>query len=577
MDANVNCENVIYSDDYVEFILDYRMDTELMLSSYYNECTQRINENYVVAYARKELFDTLSKNLGYRNVPNCYGCLDTEALSTTGVLRLRRQPFLDLMGQGIIVGIVDTGIDYLNDAFVWEDGRTKIVSAWVQEDRTGKPPEGFLYGREYTSEDINTAIRYNRQMGKGEYTPYEEDVITNIRGLVDANGHGTMMAALSAGRDIPEKEFSGAAPFANVAVVKLRKAKRFYRDYYEIKNTAEAFLESDIMLGIRYLLRVSVRENKPLVICLGIGTNQGDHNGTGPLAEYINSLSGLYGIYMCAAAGNETGRKHHFRGKTLVSGEYEDVSILVNDNQANGGFVAELWASSASFFSVRLKPPIGDFTGIIDAKGTQRRDFNFQLAGSSAEVYSEIIERSSGDQLVHFRIKTPAPGIWTIRVIQESNVPGRYDIWLPMENFAASDTEFIMPDPDVTICEPANATGIITMGGCSVDGDRIYVNSSRGYTRNGLIKPDLVCPAEDVYVIRRNNSEYVTGTSVASAITGGILALFAEWSIPDRPTGTIAAKEYLIRGADTGNISVPDKSYGYGVIDIYSTFVAISE
>lgn len=579
MADELNCDDIIYSEDYLEFILDYRENSATVLPAYYSECIQRINENYVVAYARKEMFDTIIKNIGYRTVPSCYGILDTQVLETTGVLRLRRQPFLNLYGQGVILGIIDCGIDYKNEAFVWENNTSKITSVWVQSDTTGAPPPEFGYGREYSNTDINTALKNQGRNGlPDEIGPNVRDILDNIDKMIDDNGHGTAMAQIAAGREIPEREFSGVAPRADIAVVKLRQAKEFYRDYYKINESADAFLESDIMLGIRYLLNVSIRERKPMVICLGIGTNQGDHNGRGPLAEYLNSLSGLYGLYICTAAGNETGRKHHFRSGVLTKNDYTDVQIYVSDTvSGQGGFTTELWASSASYYSVQIKPPAGDFSGIVNSKSSSRRDFNFQLVGSGVEVFSEIVERSSGDQLVHFRFINPAQGIWTIRVIQDGNVPGIFDMWLPVEGFSASAVNFQSADPDITICEPGNAYGPITMGASTIEGTRIYVNSSRGYTRNGIIKPELVAPGEGIYIITDRGNDYVTGTSYASAVTGGILALFAEWSIPLRPAGTIGAKQYLIRGADTTNLTVPDRSFGYGRINIYSTFVAISE
>ncbi len=464
------------------------------------------------------------------------------------------------------------GIDYRSDAFVWQDGTTKIVEAWNQEDRNGAPPSGLAYGTRYTAADINEALRNN-----AEYSYIDK--------LIDENGHGTSMAAVAVGNANPEEDFSGIAPLAELVVVKLKQAKQFFRDYFEIKDSAVAFMESDVMLGVRYLIDVAKRLRRPLVICLGIGTNQGDHNGTGPFAEYLNSIATLSGIYVCTAAGNETGLQHHFRGTTLTKGTSQDVEILVKQDgttRSNKGFTAELWADAASFFSIRIKPPIGEFSGIADARSSQVRQFDFRLSASRAEVFSEIVEKSTGDQLVHIRIIDPAPGIWTIRVIQDSDSPGRYDMWLPMQDFLSTDISFIEADPDITICEPGNTQNIITFGASSVDGSRIYVNSSRGYTRNGRIKPDLTAPGEEIFTIvpgpeGRTRYEFRTGTSLASAIGGGILALFAEWSNPLSPTNSVAARQYLVRGADTEGLNVPNRSWGWGRVNIYNTFVEISE
>ena len=115
----------------------------------------------------------------------------------------------------------------------------------------------------------------------------------------------------------------------------------------------------------------------------------------------------------------------------------------------------------------------------------------------------------------------------------------------------------------------ANALNIMTFAASNADGSRIYVNSSRGYTRDGRIKPDLTAPGENINV----NIGTATGTSIAAAVGAGIAALFAEWSVPDQPTNSIAAKKYLISGARTENLDVPNRSWGWGRIDIYNTFV----
>jgi len=566
-----NCKDIIYSEEYIEFIIDYRENAGYELTSYFDNCIQQISDNYIVAYANTSSFNNLLLRGGYRTIPKCYGLLDTQVLEETGVLQLRRQPFIDLYGQDVIFGLVDCGIDYRSSAFTWQNNKTRIVAAWNQEDTAGPPPEGFLYGTEYSGNAINEALNNNENY-------------SYIDSLIDANGHGTAMASVAAGAIIEENDFSGLAPLCDIAVVKLRPAKQFYRDYYLINDTADAFMENDIMLGIKYLLETSVRLSKPIVICLGLGTNLGDHNGSGHLGEYLNTIATLPGIYICAAAGNETGNAHHFQGNSLQTGEYQDIEIVVSEDNAanNKGFVAELWADTASFFSLRIKPPIGSFSGIVDARSRQIREFNFDLAGSRAEVFSELIEKSTGDQLIFIRIITPAPGVWTLRVIQDNNNNGSFNMWLPINNFLYTETIFLGASPDVTICEPANTQNIITFAASSVNGNRIYVNSSRGYTRSGRVKPDLTAPGEDVFTIigvANGENRYTnrSGTSIASAVGSGLLLLFAEWSILKSPTNSVAAKQYLIRGADTTGISIPDKNWGWGRANIYDTFINISE
>ncbi len=556
-----NCADIIYSEDYMDIIVDFQFFYEI--PDIVSECDMPVSNKQSVIYASLEKNRITPDDMGYRFLPKCYGYLDMEALNDTGVLALRRQPFINLYGQGVLVGIIDSGIDYKHEAFVWEDNTSKIVSVWNQEDRNGTPPEGFMYGSEYTEEMLNEALKTNGD----EYDS-----------LINGSGHGTHIAAAAAGRIIEEADFSGVAPLAELVVVKLKQAKDIFRNYYKIPDDADAFQENDILLALRYIMSVARKRNMPLVLCFGLGTNQGDHNGTGFLGEYLSYLAVAPGIYICAAAGNESGMAHHYRGRPLKEREYQDVEILVNEESE--GFVMELWGETPSTFAVQIRPPIGEFSGIIEARFDENRKLSFLLNDSVVYINAELVERSTGDEFMLFRFDNPAQGIWTIRVIQQSDNEGRFDIWLPIDAFNAAGAVFIEPDPNITICEPACAANIITFAGSSVSGDVLYVNSSRGYTRSGRIKPDVTAPAVNVYTASPDapdGYEYVTGTSMACAIGGGAVALIAEWSLTNQSTNSLSARNLLIRGADRTGISVPDRSWGFGRLDIYQTFIAIGQ
>ena len=92
-----------------------------------------------------------------------------------------------------MIGIIDTGIDYTHPAFTYEDRTTKIYALWDQTIRDGEKPEGFLYGTEYTAEQINQALA-------------AEDSLTVVPS-VDEDGHGTFIAGAAAGRSITKKIF----------------------------------------------------------------------------------------------------------------------------------------------------------------------------------------------------------------------------------------------------------------------------------------------------------------------------------------------------------------------------------
>lgn len=564
MPEQLICEEAVYSEEYTDLIIDYAQGLDYNLEQFPGACIQNVADRQAVLYVPDYARDFLFTNLGYRFIPKCYGLLSTDALEETGVLALRRQPFLSLYGQGVLIGIVDDGINFRNDAFIWEDGRSKIVYAWNQTDRAGMPPEGFGYGSEYTEEMIRAAIS-------------SENSEEGINTLVDETGHGTQMAAAAGGRELPEEDFSGAAPLAEFAVVKLKRAKQYYRDYYRIADDAACFQENDIILAVNYLIRISEKLERPIVICLGLGTNQGDHNGSGFLGEYLNTIAVSQGVYICTATGNESTRAHHMRSRLLSEDEYQDMEINVTG--AGKGFTMELWGGTSSGFAVQVKPPIGEFSGLIEARFNEKRRLEFLLNDSVVFVSAELVERSTGDELIFFRFVDPAEGVWTIRVISQGPLSGIYDAWLPLEQFNEVPVRFLMPDPDITICEPGNAVNVITWAGSDESGDAIYIYSGRGFTRNGRIKPDITAPASEVYTAlsARSVRQFgpVSGTSMACALGGGITALIAEWSLRGRPNNTVSARNFLIRGADSEGISVPDRSFGYGRVDIYNSFIEL--
>ena len=197
----------------------------------------------------------------------------------------RHSPISDSSGTGILIGFLDSGIDYRHPAFRKADGTTRIAALWDQSDSTGIAPEGFSYGSEYQEDAINQAL-FSEE-------PYR------IVPSHDFDGHGTAVAGIACGSADPEADFTGAAPDSTLAVVKLKPAKQYLRDYFLIPDDATAFQENDLMLGIRYLIDTAIRLRMPLVICISLGSNQGSHTGNTPLEEVLSSALLLGGTY-CA-------------------------------------------------------------------------------------------------------------------------------------------------------------------------------------------------------------------------------------------------------------------------------------
>ena len=258
----------------------------------------------------------------YTTVPKLYTLLDTVNLDAAGITKVQNQPVLNLTGQDIILGFIDTGIDYTHPAFRRSDGTSRICGLWDQTVQSGKPPYDLEYGSAYTNEEINQALE-------------EEDPFSVIPSRDDI-GHGTALAGIAGGSTLPESDFNGAAPQSMIAVVKLKTAKKYLKTLFYVTGDAPAYQMTDIMAGIRYLLRLSEELVKPLVICLGLGTSQGDHSGDSPLDSMFSVADQFRGFIGVAAAGNEAGRGHHYYGTALNSADYNSVEILVQEGDTEG-------------------------------------------------------------------------------------------------------------------------------------------------------------------------------------------------------------------------------------------------
>ena len=507
-------------------------------------------------------------------------------MEASGILNTIEQPQLNLRGQGTIIGFIDTGIDYQNPLFRLSDGRSRILGIWDQTLPSLEIPQklppgipGFtvndtiIYGTEFTNTEINEALQAENPL----------DVVPSE----DTNGHGTFLAGIAAGSPSPNADFIGAAPECNIAVVKLKPAKQYLRDFYLIQDSAEAYQENDIMMGIKYLTLVSARYKMPLIICLGLGTNMGSHEGTSPLGLLLRKLNLMTGFASVVAGGNEVGMYHHFLGNIKVGLEYEDAEISVGADEK--GFVVELWSSPPELYTVGFVSPTGQTIPRIPLNEERDTYVTFTLENTQITVHYDISEQGSGSQFITMRFQAPTPGIWRIRVYNYLFITGNYHMWLPIEGFISRATVFLKPNPFTTITEPANAYSCITVAAYNHRDGSLYIHSSYGFNRINFIKPNLAAPGVNVYGpgVTGIPTEsgipmtYQTGTSVAAAHVAGAAAILMTWGIVQgHNTGMNAnsIRTYLIRGADRNPAYVyPNREWGMGTLNLYQTILRLRE
>lgn len=548
-------------------------------------CADYVSSDYIILHMPLTPDAVSMRVHPYYMIPSLFSPLDYNAMEASGILSAFNSPALNNQGKGVLIGLVDTGIDYRSPLFQNPDGTTRIAGIWdqsvpIEEDVLPAgvpdyyPMGGSSYGTEYTREQINEALA-------------SDDPLSLVP-TQDTIGHGTFLAGLSAGSSIPQEDFTGAAPEAELAVVKLKPAKKYLRDFYLIPSDAPAFQENDIMMGIKYLRMMADRLKKPLVILLAMGSNSGSHIGTSPLSQVTQNYSGFFGIITVIAGGNETGAAHHFYASIPAGTEYEDVEIRVGKEEAERGFVLELWAADADTYTVGFISPSGERISRIPIIANNETSIPFLLDATTITVNYQLIEAESGSQLIFMRFQTPAAGIWTVRVYNTQRFKGTFHMWLPVQGMISEETVFLRPDPYSTITVPGNSRLPITVGAYDTSTGGIYIHSSRGFTPNQIVKPELAAPGVNILgpsVGRKPGSDTPmttrTGTSAAAAITAGAAANLLGWGIVEGnyPTMSEASvKSYLIRGAQRNPaLTYPNREFGYGTLDLFQTFLRLRE
>lgn len=546
----LNCKEKILSEDYRDFIVSTPARELFEEVSQEEKCILETDFFYQVLYVSKESAEPIGlERYTYNEIPNCYTLLSTETLQQAGILQVQNYPGLELMGNGVMVGFIDTGIDYTSPRFRNLDGTTRIAGLWDQTIQEGTAPEGFYYGTEYTSEQINEALRSAKP-----------ETFVSSR---DINGHGTRLAAVAVGSADEETQSLGAAPEATIGVVKLKPAKQYLREYYLIKEGAECYQETDIMLGLRYLNQLAQSKNLPLVLCVALGTNQGSHDGTAPLDGSLELYANQSNRAVVIGGGNEAGARHHFLGVAENINDVTEVEVRVGENVP--GFCMELWTDIPNIMAVSILSPTGEQIPKVPIRRGVTETYQFLLEGTTISLDYVLLSENSSSELIFFRVETPAEGIWKFYIEPVLLSEGIFHIWLPITEFLENEVFFLESNPDNTLTEPSNIISGVTSAYYNGEDNSVAISSGRGYTREGRIKPDLATPG-------RSSSE-------AIGITAGAAALLMEWilySLGQQSIDAMQIRNLLILGAQQRpGEDYPNREWGYGRLDLFHTFEVI--
>ncbi|WP_105616966.1 S8 family peptidase [Vallitalea okinawensis] len=559
-----NCSDIITSEEYIDIyhIPTPQENIEDVARQMGAECIQPISATDYILHIKvaPEDLEDFYRSIEYLVIPNIYGLGSTSALSASGILPTLKSPELNITGKNVIIGVIDTGIDYTHEAFIYEDYTSKILSLWDQEGK-GTPPKGFLYGTEYTNEQITEAFLSD--------DPYA------IVPSTDSVGHGTYIAGIAAGRPNERLDFQGVAPDADLVVVKVKQAKKSIIDFFQVKEDVVAFQSNDVVQAVNYVFEKAREFKKPLIILFTGASTEGPHNGAIYLEEQLAAKGDVYGTIAVVGAGNEANAAHHYHGQFRNGESKIQVPLIVSEKDR--GLFFNMWCSLPDELTIELVSPQGYSTGKIPIKSLQWQRLSTPLETTIINVFYEFIEIRGGEEAIYVRMLHPSPGIWNIIVHGDSITTGRFNIWLPIRGFIDDKTIFLEPSPNITIVNPAANIGTLTVGAYNEIYDSIYLPSSRGYTANNQVKPNIVAPGVNVLgPIPDNKYEVKSGTSASTAIAAGASALFTEWAVlkgNDPTLNTYKLTAYLARGANRKkNITYPNKEWGYGSLDLFNTF-----
>ena len=398
--------------------------------------------------------------------------------------------FVGQTGAGVVVGIVDTGIDWQHPDFKDALGGTRIEWYWDQLAYGARPPAGFPYGVEFSAHSIDLG-------NAGGIDPVGHG--THVLGIAAGNGRGSFSPHLG----IP---YAGIAPDATLLVVRTN------------------FTEAGVVLGCRYVFERAERLEMPAVINLSLGNHFGPHRGTTPFETALAHMVAP-GHLIVAAAGNDGDRAMHAEAR-LGDGQPHTVSFrFPGYEKGYYPFLAvEGWFPKSDRYRFTLRNPLGDVVGTLefgdleaefkDLKGLVRGWYTEDLGMGT--VYLEITDNAQSIRL--------ATGTWHLDIEPLTTHPdSEMDFWIAnWAGFLPDEEPGFTSDRDdeETLLSPSTAFDVIAVGAmatrdCWQDAaaeevcyasppplEEVAYFSSRGPTSDGRQKPEILAPGFGVISAR---------------------------------------------------------------------------
>lgn len=519
-----------------------------------------LQSEYAIITIREDFIDLLSnyQEIEFIEKPKRIFYSVSQGRSVSCINPLQTAQF-NLFGKGVIVAIIDSGIDYSHPDFRNENGTTRIIELWDQT-IPGNPPPGYAIGTLYTREQINEALALTNQAERMALVP-----------STDLSGHGTHVAGIAAGNGRASGGLNrGVASQSELLIVKLGA------------SLGDSFPKTtQLMQAIDYCIKKAIELNMPIAINISFGTNYGSHTGNSLLESYINEMANRWKTNIIIGTGNEGSASKHTSGVLSGAAGAPREIIEFGVGQYEFTFNLQIWKNFYDNFEIIITSPGGTRVGPIPQRlGTQQ----FRIGQTEIYLfYGEPLPYNPQQEIyIEF---IPArdyveSGIWSIELVPINIVVGNYDIWLPSGGILNPETAFLRPTEETTLTIPSTAERAITVGAYDAYNDSLAFFSGRGYPRGRtLVKPDIVAPGVNITSTSPGGG-YTTmsGTSMATPFVTGSVALMMEWGIVNGNDPYMYGekmKAYLIAGARKLSFEreYPNPTFGFGALCLRETFM----
>jgi len=459
-------------------------------------------------------------------------------------------------GSGVIVGTIDSGIDFTHECFRKPDGTSRILAIWDQSlpaNGAESPPAGYTYGVEYTKTDIDAALSATDPFSIVRHT--------------DPVAHGSHVAGIAAGDGSvagdsqPAFTYVGVAPEANIIVVA------------SVAGTEALGDSANALDAVQYILSKAASLGKPVVINMSLGDNLGAHDGTSLLEQGIDNLLGGQGKCMVKSAGNAADDDIHASGTVPASGT-STVQFVVPTGDTSPDTI-DIWYRGSDRFGITITTPGAAPTAVVSPGTTTTVTLP---NGNQAFIDSELNDPNNNDNRIYIQLSRGTSsaiqqGTWDFTLHGTQVTDGRFDAWIERGTIIP---RFIGPflNNARTISIPGTAREIITVASYITRGagvGNISTFSSLGPTRDDRQKPDIAAPGESIMSVKSGGSgtdqyRLKRGTSMSAPQVTGTIALMLQ----KRKTLTQAeVKDCIINNARTDAFTgaTPNDTWGHGKLD----------